>query len=166
VAYVVFENHQQSDWTPYAFVTRDYGQTWRSLVTPDIEGFAWVIKEDPGNANLLFLGTEFHLYVSFDGGRQWLKWTQGLPTVAVRDLVIQRRESDLVIGTHGRSAYIIDDISPLRHASESVLKETLHLFPVSEASQYRRGSLPVYYSPGDTSSGAPTGRTGHSSAMC
>jgi photosystem II stability/assembly factor-like uncharacterized protein len=149
-AYVVFENHQQSDWTPYVFVTRDYGRTWKSLVTPDIDGYAWVIKEDPVSPGLLFLGTEFHLYVSLDGGRKWMKWTQGLPTVAVRDLAIQRRENDLVIGTHGRSAYVIDDISPLRQVSEAVMKKPLHVFPVAGASQYRRGSLSVYYSPGDT----------------
>ena len=149
-AYVVFENHQQSDWTPYVFVTRDFGKTWQSLATPDIDGFAWVIREDPVSPGLLFLGTEFHLYVSLDGGRKWLKWTQGLPTVAVRDLAIQRRENDLVIGTHGRSAYVIDDISPLRQASADVLRKPLHVFAVPDAAQYRQGSLESYYSPGDT----------------
>ena len=149
-AYVVCENHQQSDWTPYVFVTRDYGKTWKSLATPDIDGYAWVIKEDPVSPGLLFLGTEFHLYVSLDNGRKWLKWTQGLPTVAVRDLAIQRRENDLVIGTHGRSAYVIDDISPLRQASAAVLGKPLHVFAVPDASQYRQGSLESYYSPGDT----------------
>ena len=150
VAYVAFENHQQSDWTPYAFVTRDYGQTWQSLITPDIDGYVWVIKEDPKKADLLFLGTEFHLYVSFNGGKQWMKWSEGLPTAPVRDLAIQHREDDLVIGTHGRSAYIIDDISPLRQISETVLQEPLHLFPVAETKQYRYSSSLVYYSPGDT----------------
>jgi len=149
-AFAVFENHQQSDWTPYVFVTRDYGRTWSSLVTPDIDGFAWVIKQDPVSPGLLFLGTEFHLYVSLDAGGKWIQWTQGLPTVAVRDLAIQRRESDLVIGTHGRSAYVIDDISPLRQASEAVLGKPLHVFPVPEAAQYYWGSLQSYYSPGDT----------------
>ncbi|MBN2346418.1 MAG: hypothetical protein JXO51_08490 [Candidatus Aminicenantes bacterium] len=149
-AYVVFENHQQSDWTPYVFATRDYGRTWRSLATPDIDGYAWVIKEDPVQRDLLFLGTEFHLYVSFDGGRKWMTWTQGLPTVAVRALAIQRRENDLVIGTHGRSAYVIDDISPLRQVSDAVLRKPLHVFQAADAIQYRRGSLQVYYSPGDT----------------
>jgi photosystem II stability/assembly factor-like uncharacterized protein len=149
-AFAVFENHQQGDWTPYAFVTRDYGRTWKSLVTPEIDGFCWVIKQDPVSPGLLFLGTEFHLYVSLDGGGKWFQWTQGLPTVAVRDLAIQRRENDLVIGTHGRSAYIIDDISPLRQASEALLKKPLHLFPVPDASQFRRGALESYYSPGDT----------------
>jgi hypothetical protein len=149
-AFVVFENHQQADWTPYVFVTRDYGKTWDSLATPDIDGFAWVIKQDPRDPELLFLGTEFHLYVSFDGGQSWLKWTQGLPTVAVRDLAFQRREDALVVGTHGRSAYVIDDISPLRQVSETVLKQPLYLFPAGEAKEYRWGSLSVYYSPGDT----------------
>jgi photosystem II stability/assembly factor-like uncharacterized protein len=149
-AFVVFENHQQADWTPYVFVTRDFGGTWQSLATPEIDGFAWVIKQDPRDAELLFLGTEFHLYVSFDGGRSWLKWTQGLPTVAVRDLAFQRREDALVVGTHGRSAYVIDDISPLRQVSETVLKQPLYLFPAGEGKEYRWGSLSVYYSPGDT----------------
>jgi len=87
-AYVVFDDHRRANWTPYVFMTKDFGQSWQSLATSTIDGFAHVIKEDPVQKNLLFLGTEFGLYVSFDGGKKWMKWTSGLPTVPVRDMVI------------------------------------------------------------------------------
>jgi photosystem II stability/assembly factor-like uncharacterized protein len=149
-AYVVFDDHRRSNWTPYVYVTHDFGETWKSLVTPEIDGFVHVIEEDTVDKNLLFLGTEFGLYVSFNGGKNWMKWTNGMPTVPVRDLVVHPRENDLIIGTHGRSIYIIDDISPLREISEDLLKKKLHLFKVQDAHQYQQGRLSSYLSPGDT----------------
>lgn len=149
-AYVCFDDHRRANWTPYVYVTHDFGRTWQSLVTPEIDGFVHVIEEDTVNPNLLFLGTEFGLYVSFNGGQSWMKWTQGVPTVPVRDLAVHPRENDLIIATHGRSLFIIDDISPLRELSAALLKKKLHLFKVPEAYQFIRGGLSSYLSPGDT----------------
>jgi len=149
-AYVVFEDHRRSNWTSYVYVTQNFGKSWKSLVTPEIDGFVHVIEEDTVNKNLLFLGTEFGLYVSFNAGKNWMKWTHGVPTVPVRDLAVHPRENDLIIGTHGRSIYIIDDISPLREISEELVKKKLHLFKVRDAFQYQQGRISSHQSPGDT----------------
>ncbi len=158
-AYAVFDDHRRSNWTTYVYVTHDFGRTWKSLATPEIDGFAHVIEEDTVNKNLLFLGTEFGLYVSFDGGNSWMKWTQGLPTVPVRDLAVHPRENDLIIATHGRSIYIIDDISPLREISNELLQKKLHLFKVQNAVQYQQGRLSSHMSPGDTAYAGENKRT-------
>ncbi|MFQ5720562.1 MAG: hypothetical protein ACE5IK_13560, partial [Acidobacteriota bacterium] len=136
-AFVVFDNHRRSDWTPYVFRTDNFGRTWTDLATRDVRGYCLSIVQDAVDDDLLFLGTEFGLYVSLDAGENWFKWTHGFPTVAVRDMVIHPREQDLVIGTHGRAAYVLDDIRPLREISEAVLDEPLHLFEVPDAQQYR-----------------------------
>ena len=149
-AYVCFDDHRRSNWTPYVFVTNDYGKTWKSLATPEIDGFVHVIEEDTVNKNLLFLGTEFGLFVSFNGGENWMRWTHGFPTVPVNDLVVHPRENDLIIGTHGRSIYIVDDISPLRDISEELTNKKLHFFKVPDAYQFQQGRLSSYMSPGDT----------------
>jgi len=159
-AYVVFDDHRRSNWTPYAFVTHDFGKTWKSLVTSEIDGFVHVIEEDPVNKNLLFLGTEFGLFVSFNAGQNWMKWTHGIPTVPVRDIVVHPRENDLIVATHGRSLYIIDDISPLREISEEVMQKKLYLFQVNVAYQYQQGRLSSYLSPGDTFFSGENKRTG------
>ncbi|MBE0461671.1 MAG: hypothetical protein IBX60_08570 [Candidatus Aminicenantes bacterium] len=159
-AYVTFDDHRRSNWTTYVYVTHDYGKTWKSLVTPEIDGFVHVIEEDTVNKNLLFLGTEFGLFVSFNGGENWMKWTHGVPTVPVRDLAVHTRENDLIIGTHGRSIYIIDDISPLREISEALIQKKLHLFEVPDAYQYQQGRLSSFMSPGDTAFAGENKRTG------
>ncbi len=147
-AYVVFDNHRRSDWKTYAFVTHDYGKTWKSIVTKNIDGFAHVIKEDIKNKNLLFLGTEFGLYFSYNSGKTWIKW-EGIPTVPVRDLAIHPRENDLIIGTHGRAIYIVDDISPLREVNFNILHSDFHLFNINDAYEFIRGWMPSSVSPGD-----------------
>ncbi len=149
-AYVVFDDHRRSNWTTYVYVTDDFGQSWKSLASPEIDGFVHVIEEDSVNKNLLFLGTEFGLYVSFDRGENWIKWTHGLPTVPVRDLGVHPRENDLLIATHGRSLYIIDDITPLREISEDIAGKKLYLFEIQDANQFRQGGLTSYMCPGDT----------------
>jgi photosystem II stability/assembly factor-like uncharacterized protein/uncharacterized protein YoxC len=159
-AYVVFDDHRRSNWTTYVYVTHDFGKTWKSLATPEIDGFVHVIKEDTVKKNLLFLGTEFGLFVSLDGGKSWMKWTHGVPTVPVRDLAVHPRENDLIIGTHGRSIYIIDDISPLREMTEDVAKKKLHLFKVQDAYQFQQGRLAAYLSPGDASYAGQNRRMG------
>ncbi|HYR29853.1 MAG TPA: hypothetical protein VEU30_15390, partial [Thermoanaerobaculia bacterium] len=96
-AFIVFDDHRRSNWTPYVYRTTDYGKTWTSLVTKTIQGYALSIEQDPVDPDLLFLGTEFGLWVSNDAGRSWLKWKHGFPTVSVMGLAIQPREHDLVI---------------------------------------------------------------------
>ena len=118
-AYAAFDRHTFGDFAPYVYKTTDYGQTWKPLVTPQtakgVRGWAHVIKEDVVQPNLLFLGTEFGLFVSIDGGESWAQFKGSrFPAVAVRDLAIQPRTNDLVLGTHGRGIWIIDDITPLR----------------------------------------------------
>ncbi len=113
-AFVVFDDHRRGNWTSYVYRTADYGRNWQSLATDDLRGFVHVIEQDPVVRDLLFLGTEFGLYLSFNGGGTWIPWRHGMPTVPVRALIVHPRDHDLVIGTHGRAAYILDDIRPLR----------------------------------------------------
>lgn len=136
-AFVVFDDHRRSNWTPYVFRVEDYGRRWVNIATDDIKGYALVIEQDPVNPDLLFLGTEFGLYVSLNGGGSWFKWRHGVPTVSVMDIALQRRESDLVLGTHGRAAFVIDDISPLRTLRQADFELPLKLLPIGLAQQYR-----------------------------
>ena len=103
--------------TPYVYKTTDFGKTWTRIVAPEqgVRGYAYVIKEDTVKPDLLFVGTEFGLWISPDGGTHWAQFKGGnFPSVAVRDLAVQSRDSDLVLATHGRGIWIIDDITPLR----------------------------------------------------
>jgi photosystem II stability/assembly factor-like uncharacterized protein len=136
-AFVVLDNHRRSDWTPYVYKTTDYGRTWTSLATRDLRGYALSIVQDPVDPDLLFLGTELGLWASLDGGKDWMRWTHGVPTVSVMDMVIHPREHDLVLGTHGRAFYVLDDIRPLRELTGEVQKKPLHLFQIPDAQQYR-----------------------------
>jgi photosystem II stability/assembly factor-like uncharacterized protein len=128
-AYVTVDGHRSGDMTPYVFVTTDFGATWRSLVTDAIEGYAHVIREDPVSERLLFLGTEMGLWVSIDGGEQWARFSGNLPRVSVRGLAIHPRDNDLVIGTHGRGIYILDDVTPLRALTAEILDSEVALLP-------------------------------------
>ena len=141
-AFVVFDNHRRGDMATYAYRTDDWGKTWKSLLTEKnsgVRGYALNVEQDPGDKDLLFLGTEFGLWFSQDGGKRWTKWTQGLPTVSVMDMAIQPREQDLVIGTHGRAIYILDDIRPLRELTDQVAAKPIHLFAIGDATQYQLG---------------------------
>jgi photosystem II stability/assembly factor-like uncharacterized protein len=125
-AYATFDRHTFGDMDPYVYKTTDYGKTWTRLVGPGsgVRGYAHVIKEDAAAPNLLFLGTEFGLWISLDSGNNWAQYKGGeFPNVAVRDLAIQPRDSDLVIATHGRGIWIIDDITPLRQLTPDVLSK-------------------------------------------
>ncbi len=137
-AFLVMDNHRRADWTPYVFRTDDWGKTWKSLATKDLDGWTLSIEQDPVDRDLLFLGTEFGLFVSTDGGKRWMRWKHGLPTTAVTDLVVHPREHDLVIATHGRGLYIVDDVTPLRHLRPEVLREPLHLFAATPGRLDRR----------------------------
>ncbi len=127
-AYAVFDGHTMNDMTPYAFKTTDYGQTWTNIITDEVDSFVRNIQEDYENPNLLFLGTEFGLYITMDGGLSWSKFTNNMPAVAVHFIDLQKATNDLVLGTHGRGVIIIDDISPLREINEEILDKTLHFF--------------------------------------
>jgi len=147
-AFVIFDDHRRSNWTPYAYRTEDYGKTWKSLGVDKLWGYALSVEQDPVDRDLLFLGTEFGLYVSFDGGGRWLPWKHGLPTVSVMDMVIHPRDFDLVLGTHGRSIYILDDITPLRQVTAATLREPLHLYQGMPALEHRTATGPGAYEPG------------------
>jgi hypothetical protein len=129
--------------------TTDYGRNWRNIATEEIDGFVHVIEQDPVVANLLYLGTEFGMYVSLNGGQSWFKWTEGLPTTPVRALIVHPRDHDLVIGTHGRGAYVLDDVRPLRALARGTAGASpLHLFDPPAAIQYRRADAVGYRSTG------------------
>ncbi len=138
-AFVVFDDHRRSNWASYLYRTDDFGKSWRSITTPEVRGYAHAIEQDPIDPNLLFLGTEFGLFVTTSGGRNWFRWTAGLPTVAVTGIKVHPREHDLIVATHGRAAYVIDDIRPLRAMTAEVVGKPLHLFEVSEAQQFPVG---------------------------
>lgn len=130
-ALLVANDYRRYNYTPYAYRTTNYGKTWNRIVDEhDVESYALCIVEDAKEPNLMFLGTDDGLYISLDAGNQWTKWNNGFPTVSVKDLVIQSREDDLVIGTFGRAAWILDDIKPLRAIAKDrkTLGENLHLF--------------------------------------
>ncbi len=134
-AFVVFDDHRRANYATYVYRTDDYGKTWKSLATPDLRGYALAITQDPVAPNLLFLGTEFGLWFSLDGGGKWYPFRHGVPTVSVMDLAIQPRDRDLLIATHGRGIYILDDLEPLRELTAAALAEPLHLFPIGDAQQ-------------------------------
>ncbi|WP_298538573.1 hypothetical protein [uncultured Aquimarina sp.] len=127
-AYAVFDGHAQNDMKPYVYKTTDFGQTWKSLVTDDIIGFTRNIQEDFENENLLYLGTEFGLFITIDGGKNWSRFTNNMPATAVHFIDLQKKTNDLVLGTHGRGIIIIDDISPLRQINQEMLKKDVHFF--------------------------------------
>lgn len=142
-AYVVVNNYRQNDWKPYLYRTRDHGQTFESLVNEDkIWGHCLSVAQDPIEPNLIFLGTENGLYVSFDEGANWQKWTHGYPNASTIDLKIHPREHDLVIGTFGRAAYVLDDIRPLRELAkdQGIADKKIHVFeaPTAVMAEYQQ----------------------------
>ena len=135
-AYAAFDRHTFGDMTPWLYKTTDYGKTWKRLATADVRGYAHVIKEDAVEKNLLFLGTEFGLWISVDGGAKWAEFKGSeFPAVAVRDLAVQARERDLVLATHGRGIWILDDITPLRALSAATLAKQTAFLPQRQVQQ-------------------------------
>lgn len=137
-ALLVANDYRRFNFTPYAFRTKNYGKTWERIVDGnDVESYALCIIEDIEEPNLLFLGTDDGLYISVNAGKKWNKWNKGFPTVSIKDLVIHPREHDLVIGTFGRAAWILDDIRPLRAIAKnnSTLKSKLKFFSPPTAYQ-------------------------------
>jgi len=144
-AYAAFDRHTFGDMAPYVFKTTDYGKTWTPLVTAQdvkgVRGYAHVIKEDLVKPDLLFLGTEFGLWISIDGGKNWAQFKGNhFPAVAVRDLAIQPRENDLVLATHGRGIWIVDDITPLRSLTPDLLTQEIGFVSARPVQQRIEGS--------------------------
>ncbi len=133
------DRHMYGDMKPYVYKTADFGKSWAQLPTEasGVRGYAHVIKEDLVNPNLLFLGTEFGLWISVDGGQRWAQYKgSNFPAVAVRDLVVHPRTSDLVLATHGRGIWIIDDVSGLRALTPALMSEDAGFLPVPAAAQW------------------------------
>lgn len=152
-AWVVVNNYRQNDYAPYLFHTTDMGKRWTRVVgSGDVEGHVLSFAQDPEEPRLQFLGTEHGLWLSIDRGGSWSKWTVGYPTVPTMDMEIHPREHDLVIGTFGRSAYIIDDIRPLRALAreyDQITASGLYVFEPPEAYLADTKNAPGYYFSGD-----------------
>ncbi|NNK97613.1 MAG: hypothetical protein HKO88_01060 [Xanthomonadales bacterium] len=136
IAFVIFDDHRRSDMNPYVYRVENYGSRWERLSTDGMEGYALSVLQDHIDPQLLFVGTEFGLHVSTDAGESWSKFTAGVPTVSVMDMAIQERENDLVLGTHGRAAIVIDDYSGLRNLKASDFNERLKILSASPGQQY------------------------------
>jgi photosystem II stability/assembly factor-like uncharacterized protein len=136
-ALLIANDYRRFNYTPYAYRTKNYGKSWERIVDGnDVQSYALCIVEDPENENLLFLGTDDGLYISVNAGDKWTKWTEGFPTVPVKDLVIHPREHDLIIGTFGRAAWVLDDIRPLRAmANKNISTKKLVLYAPPTAYQ-------------------------------
>lgn len=139
--YALFNNHQNGDFKPYPMKSTDTGRTWTSIKgnLPE-RGSVYAIAEDHVNPNLLFIGTEFGIYFTVDGGAKWVQMKSGLPTIAVRDIAVQKTENDLVLGTFGRGIYILDDYSPLRQVDRAMIDKGSVMFPVKDALMYNRSN--------------------------
>jgi photosystem II stability/assembly factor-like uncharacterized protein len=135
--YAAWDNHKQGDFRPYVARSTDRGATWTSIAANlPARGTVYSLAEDAVDRNLLFAGTEFGIYFTLDGGKKWIQLTGDVPTIAVRDIAIQRRENDLVLATFGRGIYILDDYSPLRAVDAKLLDRPAVLFPVKKAAMY------------------------------
>jgi photosystem II stability/assembly factor-like uncharacterized protein len=142
-AYATFDRHTFGDMTPWAYRTEDFGRTWQRVVGPEsgVRGYAHVIREDPVNPNVLYLGTEWGLWISIDRGVTWAEFKgSNFPTVAVRDLAVQKRDNDLVIATHGRGIWIIDDLTTLRALTPDTLAKDVTFLPGEPIQQRIQGN--------------------------
>jgi photosystem II stability/assembly factor-like uncharacterized protein len=150
-AFVAFHDYMRGDRGTYVYRVDGYGEDWTRIAGDEVDGFARVVIQDPEAPDLLYLGTEFGLWISLDGGGSWTRWTHGLPmAVPVRDLEIQGPERDLVVGTHGRGAYVLDDVRALRELSRDPgLLAGLHLFEPPTAWQHEIAAPKLYRFDGD-----------------
>ena len=145
-AYATFDGHRNGDFAPYVFVTEDFGQSWSAIATGLPDGWSVnVIAEHHRSPDLLFVGNEIGVYVSIDRGQNWTRIKSNLPVVPDDDLAIHPRENDLIVGTHGRSAWILADVTPLEHLSTELLNETGQLFPQKPVTMWaQKGDWPFY----------------------
>ena len=139
--YALFNNHQNGDFKPYILKSTDTGKMWTSIAgNLPARGSLYAIAEDFQNPNLLFVGTEFGFFFTVDGGKQWIQMKGGLPTIAVRDIAIQKQANDLILATFGRGFYVLDDYAPLRQIKKESLDQNSMLFPVKDALMYIRSN--------------------------
>jgi hypothetical protein len=138
-AFATFDGHRNGDFKVYVFETNDYGENWKSIASnlKTENGTVKVIREHPRNSNLLFLGTEFGLFTSMDRGGHWMPLRQNLPTVPVFDIQIHPRDNDLILATHGRSIWIMDDITPLEQLSQNSMNSKVYLFDPRQTVMWR-----------------------------
>ncbi|MGA1435632.1 MAG: WD40/YVTN/BNR-like repeat-containing protein, partial [Candidatus Kapaibacteriota bacterium] len=134
-AYVTLDNHTRGDHQTYLLRSTDFGKTWIQLKGDSLRGYAHVIREDPVNRNVVFAGTEYGLFVSIDAGNSWAQFKNDMPVVPVRDLAIHPKTHDLIIATHGRGVFIIDDLTPLRNLAINNLQSELMFLPVRPSEQ-------------------------------
>ncbi len=146
-AFATFDGHQTGDMKTYVYRTSDFGKTWTPLASDATSGYAHVVRQDLVNPDLLFLGTEFGLYVSVDGGGRWARFTGKLPKVAVRDIAIHSRDGDLILATHGRGVYIVDDLTPLRKLTRQALDADVVMLPARTSAMAIPASVQDF--PGD-----------------
>ena len=142
-ALLIANDYRRFNYTPYAYRTKNYGKTWERIVDEnDVQSYTLAIVEDLVEPNLMFLGTDDGLYISINAGEKWTKWTEGFPTTSVKDLVIHPREHDLVIGTFGRAAWVLDDIRPLREMAKNtaIINSSIKLFepPIGYQAAYQQ----------------------------
>ncbi|HEY2825224.1 MAG TPA: FlgD immunoglobulin-like domain containing protein [Gemmatimonadales bacterium] len=135
-AYVAADHHQDDDYEPLFFKTTDYGKTWTKITGGlPARGWSHVVREDPKNRNVLYAGTELGVYVSFDGGGRWTSLRNGLPPVPVRDVIVHPRDNDLIVATHGRGMYVMDDVTALQQVSTALATDAT-LFDVRPATRW------------------------------
>jgi len=149
-SFATFDRHRYDDYKPYVYKTADFGKTWTSLGNglPKV-GYLHVVRQDPVNRDLLYVGSEFGLFLSLDGGRTWTSYNNEFPTIAVRDIMVHPRENDLLVGTHGRGLWIMDDIRPLQSLSGEKMNSSFELFAVRPATLYSYKSNSMYSGPYD-----------------
>lgn len=149
VVYAAFNNHKNGDFKPYVYRSSDRGKTWTNIGAGlPKRGSVYSIAEDHENPDLLFVGTEFGIYFTRDGGQHWIQLKAGLPTVAIRDIEIQRTENDLVLASFGRGFYILDDYTPLRHMEDDVFESDAHILPITDGLVYNLATPLGYGAPG------------------
>lgn len=137
-AWLVVNNYRQGDYSPYLFLTRDYGKSWERIVDEsDVKGYALSVIQDPTEPNLIFLGTENGLWISLDEGSSWTQFQNGFPSVSTMDIAIQERESALIVGTFGRAIWVLDDLLTLREAAAGRLGSPLTALPMNDAVQVK-----------------------------
>lgn len=155
VVYLAMDNHKEGDYKPYLFRSNNKGKTWNKITTGIADrNLVWRIVQDHVDPELLFIGTEFGVYFSSNGGQQWTQLKGGLPTISFRDMKIQRREDDLVCGSFGRSIYIYDDIAAFRSLSDDQMNSEAYLFPLRDALWYiPRSSIGFRGAQGDQGAG-------------
>jgi len=147
-AFVTLDGHTTGDMKTYVFKTTDFGQTWKPLMTAALEGYAHVVRQDLESPDLLFLGTEQGLFISVDGGAGWARYIGGdFPKVAIRDMAIHPRDTDLILATHGRGIYILDDITPLRKLTREVMEQEVAFLPSRPAAMVIPSAVQEF--PGD-----------------